>query len=230
MSQAKQTDLQRQTAAAAGAVEARQGGGARRGAAAAGVGGGDAGVGADRCAVGRRVRDRVQRREQQRHPGCRRDRASPTSRWSCAARATDPTRSRPTPVPTALLLRSRIHRVRPPIAVLIPTGHAGRRRPNVGDDDAPTATASRTATGYSVATVITGDGTSRPISGSSRTRRVDPEPARPGTGRTIPRPGPSTNITVGGVMYTKAQAIAWLSKVGQGQDARRCSARWCRRC
>ena len=92
--------------------------------------------------------------------------------------------------------------------------HAGRRPPTSGTTPS-TATASPTASGYSVATG--GDG-ERP---RHRFRVLHAFGAATGhrhardTGRTTRRRGRSPSITVGGVTYTKAQAIAWLGKVGK---------------
>ena len=54
-----------------------------------------------------------------------------------------------------------------------------------------------------------------PISGSSRLQRQQPGTGTPGYWKNHPEAWPVHGITVGGITYTKAQAIAWLGKVGK---------------
>ena len=53
------------------------------------------------------------------------------------------------------------------------------------------------------------------ISGSRWPRATNPGTGTPGYWKNHPDAWPVNSITVGGVTYTKAQAIAWLGKVGK---------------
>jgi hypothetical protein len=100
------------------------------------------------------------------------------------------------------------------IAALIPTGTQASP-PNVGDD-LTDSDGVPNGGGFSVVTLD-----SAPFNGTT----VDfgfftPAVEQPGTGtpgywKNHPEAWPVSSITVGGVTYTKAQAISWLSKVGK---------------
>ena len=81
--------------------------------------------------------------------------------------------------------------------------------------------------GYSVA-INPGDGTSSDF-GFFTPAVSGPGTGTPGYWKNHPNAWPVATIIVGGVPYTKAQAIAWLSKVGKDKTTT-ISARWCRRC
>jgi hypothetical protein len=97
------------------------------------------------------------------------------------------------------------------IAVLIPTGMQASP-PNVGDDTFD-SDGIPGGTGYSVAlTYATGFATDF---GFFTPSMVQPGTGTPGYWKNHPEAWPVSSITVGGVAYTKAQAIAWLGKVGK---------------
>jgi hypothetical protein len=95
--------------------------------------------------------------------------------------------------------------------VLIPTGTQASP-PNIGDDTFD-SDGVPDGSGFSVAT--------NPAEGtSSDFGFFTPAVSGPGTGtpgywKNHPNAWPVESITVGGVTYTKAQAISWLSKVGK---------------
>ena len=97
------------------------------------------------------------------------------------------------------------------IAVLIPTGTQASP-PNVGNDTFDSDGVPN-GTGYSVATVdavgvATDFGFYKPLT-------KQPGTGTPGYWKNHPEAWPVASITVGGVTYTKAQAITWLGKVGK---------------
>jgi hypothetical protein len=93
------------------------------------------------------------------------------------------------------------------VAVLIPTGTQASPPNAFGSDGVPDGN------GFSVA-VTTGDGS--PTDFGFFTPAVSgPGTGTPGYWKNHPDAWPVDVITVGGQTYTKAQAIAWLSKVGK---------------
>ena len=97
------------------------------------------------------------------------------------------------------------------IAVLIPTGTQASPS-NVGDDTLD-SDGIPNGTGYSVALVgATGFATDF---GFFTPSTQQPGTGTPGYWKNHPEAWPVSSITVGGVTYTKAQAIAWLGKVGK---------------
>ena len=97
------------------------------------------------------------------------------------------------------------------IAVLIPTGTQASPS-NVGDDTLD-SDGIPNGTGYSVALVgATGFATDF---GFFTPSKQQPGTGTPGYWKNHPEAWPVSSITVGGVTYTKAQAIAWLGKVGK---------------
>jgi SdrD B-like domain len=69
--------------------------------------------------------------------------------------------------------------------------------------------------GSSVVTGVFGSGLITTDFGFFTTRAANPGTGTPGYWKNHPDAWPVQNITVGGVTYTKAQAIAWLGKVGK---------------
>ncbi len=97
------------------------------------------------------------------------------------------------------------------IAALIPTGTQASP-PNVGDDSFD-SDGIPDGTGYSVAHVDdTGFATDF---GFFTPAQQQPGTGTPGYWKNHPDAWPVGSLTVGGVTYTKAQAIAWLSKPGK---------------
>jgi hypothetical protein len=97
------------------------------------------------------------------------------------------------------------------VAVLIPTGT--QASPSDVGDNTYDSDGSPDGNGYSVAT-NPGDGTSSDF-GFFTPAVSGPGTGTPGYWKNHPNAWPVENIMVGGVMYTKAQAIAGLSKVGK---------------
>lgn len=97
------------------------------------------------------------------------------------------------------------------IAVLIPTGTQASP-PNVGNDTFDSDGVPN-GTGYSVAQV-TANGFATDF-GFFTPSRQQPGTGTPGYWKNHPEAWPVASITVGGISYTKAQAIAWLGKVGK---------------
>jgi SdrD B-like domain len=100
------------------------------------------------------------------------------------------------------------------IGVLIPTGTQASP-PNVGDDTYD-SDGVPDGNGHSVAT--NPDGTTSTDFGFFTPAVSGPGTGTPGYWKNHPNAWPVENITVGGVTYTKAQAIAWLSKVGKDKS------------
>ena len=97
------------------------------------------------------------------------------------------------------------------IAVLIPTGMQASP-PNVGNDTFD-SDGIPNGTGYSVA--LTGASGLATDFGFFNSPTVQPGTGTPGYWKNHPDAWPVNSITVGGLSYTKAQAIAWLGKVGK---------------
>jgi hypothetical protein len=102
------------------------------------------------------------------------------------------------------------------IGVKIPTGTQASPT-DVGGDDTYDSDGVPNGNGYSVA-INPGDGTSSDF-GFFKPAVSGPGTGTPGYWKNHPDAWPVATITVGGVTYTKAQAIAWLSKVGKDKTA-----------
>ena len=98
------------------------------------------------------------------------------------------------------------------ISVLIPTGTQASP-PNVGNDTFD-SDGIPDGTGFSVASVDAALGFAADF-GIFTPSTQQPGTGTPGYWKNHPAAWPVGTITVGGVTYTKAQAIAWLGKVGK---------------
>ena len=98
------------------------------------------------------------------------------------------------------------------VAVQIPTGTQASPS-NVGDDSFDSDGVPN-GTGFSVATLVPGTGAATDF-GFHTSAVQGPGTGTPGYWKNHPDAWPVPSITVGGVTYTKAQAIAWLGKVGK---------------
>jgi hypothetical protein len=101
------------------------------------------------------------------------------------------------------------------VSVLIPTGKQASP-PNVGDDGFD-SDGIPDGGGFSVATGLTADGTATDF-GFFTPSVTQPGTGTPGYWKNHPDAWPVSTITVGGITYTKAQAIAWLGKVGKDKS------------
>jgi hypothetical protein len=100
------------------------------------------------------------------------------------------------------------------ISVQVPQG-TEPSPPNVGSDDFD-SDGVPDGLGFSVATVTRTDGNAFPTDFGFFTKTVaSPGTGTPGYWKNHPNAWPVQSITVGNVVYTKAQAIAWLGKVGK---------------
>jgi hypothetical protein len=93
------------------------------------------------------------------------------------------------------------------VAVLIPTSDQASP---LGADNIGTSNGS----GYSVATGVSPSAFSSSF-GFVPSAALNPGTGTPGYWKNHPDAWPVNSITVGGISYTKAQAIAWLGKVGK---------------
>lgn len=103
------------------------------------------------------------------------------------------------------------------IAVQIPPGTQAATS-NVGNDDAVDSDGVSDGLGNSVATVTLEQGEMWDSStdfGFLQTPVAQPGTGTPGYWKNHPEAWPVSSITIGGVSYTKAEAIAWLEKVGK---------------
>jgi hypothetical protein len=98
------------------------------------------------------------------------------------------------------------------ISVLIPTGMQASP-PNVGDDTFD-SDGIPNGSGFSVASGVTANGFATDF-GFFTTPVQQPGTGTPGYWKNHPSAWPVNSITVGGVVYTKDQAISWLTKVGK---------------
>ena len=98
------------------------------------------------------------------------------------------------------------------VYALIPTGTEASPS-NVGDDSFDSDGIPDGA-GSSVATLVPGNGTATDF-GFHTSAVQSPGTGTPGYWKNHPEAWPVATITVGGITYTKAQAIAWLGKVGK---------------
>jgi hypothetical protein len=101
------------------------------------------------------------------------------------------------------------------VSVLIPTG-TQTSPPNTGDD-AFDSDGLPDGGGYSVATGLPGDGRATDF-GFHTSVVQSPGTGTPGYWKNHPEAWPVSSIVVGGQTYTKAQAIAWLGKVGKDKS------------
>jgi hypothetical protein len=99
------------------------------------------------------------------------------------------------------------------IEVLIPTG-TQPSPPNVGTDDSWDSDGVPDGGGFSVASVPDANGSATDF-GFHTLAVEQPGTGTPGYWKNHPDAWPVASITVGGVTYTKAQAISWLTKVGK---------------
>ena len=98
------------------------------------------------------------------------------------------------------------------IFVVIPTGTQASPT-NVGSDTFDSDGVPN-GQGFSVATLVDADGYATDF-GFFTTPVQQPGTGTPGYWKNHPAAWPVSSITVGGVVYTKAQAISWLGKVGK---------------
>jgi hypothetical protein len=98
------------------------------------------------------------------------------------------------------------------IEALIPTGMQASP-PNVGDDSFDSDGVPN-GSGFSVATGVSANGLATDF-GFFTTPVTQPGTGTPGYWKNHPEAWPVASITVGGISYTKAQAISWLGKVGK---------------
>jgi hypothetical protein len=102
------------------------------------------------------------------------------------------------------------------VSVVIPEGKQ-TSPPNVGDDNLDSDGVS--TGGFSVAFNVLGDGLSYTSFGFFTSAALNPGTGTPGYWKNHPEAWPVPSITVGGVTYSKADAIAWLGKVGKDKTA-----------
>ena len=102
-----------------------------------------------------------------------------------------------------------------PIAVLIPTGTEPSPA-NAGFDDTADSDGVSDTFGYSVTqAVFLGGANADTDFGFYTPPTQQPGTGTPGYWKNHPLAWPVTGITVGGIYYTKEQAISWLGKVGK---------------
>jgi len=102
-----------------------------------------------------------------------------------------------------------------PVAVLIPAGTQPSPA-NTGADDTADSDGVSDTFGYSATTtVFAGGANSDTDFGFFTPATEQPGTGTPGYWKNHPLAWPSAGITVGGIYYTKAQAISWLGKVGK---------------
>jgi hypothetical protein len=102
------------------------------------------------------------------------------------------------------------------VSVLIPTGTTASP-PNVGSDDTIDSDGIPNGGGFSVATLPAADGSATDF-GFHTSAVQGPGTGTPGYWKNHADAWPVSSITVGGTSYTKAQAIAWLGKVGKDKS------------
>jgi len=101
------------------------------------------------------------------------------------------------------------------IGVQIPVGTQPSPA-NVGSDDTVDSDGVPDGFGFSVATVtVVGGNNPDTDFGFFTTAVSNPGTGTPGYWKNHPEAWPVSSITVGGISYTKAEAIAWLGKVGK---------------
>ncbi|HZT76779.1 MAG TPA: SdrD B-like domain-containing protein [Vicinamibacterales bacterium] len=98
------------------------------------------------------------------------------------------------------------------VSALIPTGMQASP-PNVGDDSFDSDGVPN-GSGYSVASNVSANGLATDF-GFFAVPVQQPGTATPGYWKNHPNAWPVSSITVGGVVYTRDQAIMWLGKVGK---------------
>jgi hypothetical protein len=99
------------------------------------------------------------------------------------------------------------------VSILIPTGSEASP-PNVGSDGSD-SDGVPDGNGYSVAVVHVGFPPLTTDFGVFTSAKPNPGTGTPGYWKNHPEAWPVSSIAVGGITYTKAQAIAWLGKVGK---------------
>ena len=99
------------------------------------------------------------------------------------------------------------------ISALIPTGFTASP-PNVGSNDAIDSDGVPNGAGYSVVSSVIVNGTANDF-GFFRSTASNPGTGTPGYWKNHPEAWPVPTITVGGVVYTTAQAIYWLNNIGR---------------
>jgi hypothetical protein len=104
----------------------------------------------------------------------------------------------------------------PTVSALIPTGTQASP-PNVGDD-AFDSDGVPDGAGFSVATGVGANGVCTADFGFFTPSATQPGTGTPGYWKNHPEAWPVSSITVGGQTYTKAEAIAWLGKVGKDKS------------
>jgi hypothetical protein len=97
------------------------------------------------------------------------------------------------------------------VSILIPAGKQASP-PNVGSDTFD-SDGIPDGKGFSVATQVLANGKATDF-GLAPVAALNPGTGTPGYWKNHPNAWPVSSITVGGVTYTKAQAIFWLGKVG----------------
>ena len=98
------------------------------------------------------------------------------------------------------------------VAALIPTGYQ-TSPPNVGSDNTDSDGVPNGG-GFSVATPVVATGAATDF-GFFTALAANPGTGTPGYWKNHPNAWPVSSITVGGVTYTKTQAITWLGSVGK---------------
>lgn len=102
------------------------------------------------------------------------------------------------------------------VSVLIPTGTTASP-PNVGPDNTVDSDGIPNGGGFSVVTVPFADGSASDFGFHTSTVQ-GPGTGTPGYWKNHADAWPVSTILVGGTTYTKAQAIAWLGKVGKDKS------------
>ena len=99
------------------------------------------------------------------------------------------------------------------ISALILTGYQASPA-NVGSDDTIDSDGVPDGGGFSVVAGFVVDGTANDF-GLFTSTAANPGTGTPGYWKNHPEAWPSPTITIGGIEYTKAQAIYWLSNIGR---------------
>lgn len=100
------------------------------------------------------------------------------------------------------------------ITATIPQGDEASP-PNAGADDSLDSDGVPDGLGNSVATVILNDDNATADFGFHTKTVASPGTGTPGYWKNHPDAWPSAGVTIGGVTYTKTQAISWLNRVGK---------------
>jgi hypothetical protein len=106
-----------------------------------------------------------------------------------------------------------------PVSVLIPQ-ETQASPPNQGTDDAFDSDGVPNGLGYSVASVTVGDSSNPDTDFGFTTSAVtNPGTGTPGYWKNHAEAWPVPGVTVGGIYYSKADAISWLGKAGKDKTA-----------